>query len=136
MANGTRILQTSLLLMFLQPIAAHTQTRPPEGSGTAIVRIGRGAGGYAPKRLLSKRIRQVPIAEVAGFLEFLKKRDFWNQSTEPPPSDSIGCDGTGRVVEGNASTYHVVDRWEGSSLHDIGTYMLKTIGQVKLDGPI
>jgi hypothetical protein len=119
----------TVLPSFTHPVSVRL-TIHKDGTGTVVVRVGEGAGGYAPKKTLSDHARSVSEQDVTQFLKKLNKEHFWKQSTEPPLSSLVGCDGTQWLMEGNSDHYHAVERWEGGSLRRLGMYMLNELGKV------
>ena len=99
------------LRTFHHPIAIRVDLGKA-ANGILTVKELSGAGGYEPGSIRFKTVVPLTAGEVSSFLSAVKDVGFWGMPTEPPPTDSIACDGAQWVLEGvHDGQYHVVDRW-------------------------
>jgi len=118
----------TLLPSFGHPVAVRVSIHQ-DGAATVVTRVGKGAGGYAPKGLLSDHSAEMAAASVQALQNAVALSKFWELPTEP--NKQSGTDGTEWLFEAAESgRYHVVDRWEGADLRKLGLFFLNDVGQV------
>jgi hypothetical protein len=126
--NDEPVYRLTLLPSFSHPIAIRV-TIHPGGTATVVTRVGKGAGGYAPKGLLSDQSAELSSEKVQALKNAVALSKFWGLPTEP--NRQSGTDGTEWLFEAAESgRYHVVDRWEGADLRKLGLFFLNDIGHV------
>ena len=118
----------TLLPSFGHPVVVRVSIHQ-NGTATVVTRVGKGAGGYGPKGMLSDHSSELPSDKVQVLKDEVALSKFWDLPTEP--NKQGGTDGTEWLFEAAESGhYHVVDRWEGADLRKLGLFFLNNIGQV------
>ena len=85
-----------------------------------------GAGGYAPGTVGRREQRILLPEEWSETQRLLTAAGFWRLPTNKPV---LGLDGAHWILEvSEPKRYHIVDRWSGDELEDIGTYLLDLSG--------
>ena len=125
-AVGTR---TSLRLLWLptfsRPIGVRVfETR--DGSRRLVATQLKGKGGYAPGEIDKRVERSLTEPEWSRLQGVLRRTDPWSLPTE---NDTLGCDGTTWILEAfDGTRYHVVDRWDGGEIRELGRLLLDLSG--------
>jgi hypothetical protein len=118
----------TFLPSFGHPVVVRV-TLHSDGTGTVVTRVGKGAGGYAPKGLLSDHSAEINSPKVQALKNAVAVAKFWSLPTEP--NQQGGTDGSEWLFEAaDAGRYHVVDRWEGADLRPLGLFFLNDVSQV------
>jgi len=125
--NDEPVYRFTLLPSFGHPVVVRVMIHQ-DGTATVITRVGKGAGGYGPKGLLVERSIDANREKVEALKHLIISSKVWELPTEP--NQQSGTDGTEWLFEAaDSSRYHVVDRWEGSNLREVGLFFLKELGQ-------
>jgi hypothetical protein len=111
------------LRTFHHPIAVRVDIEP-DGTGVLTTKMGSGAGGYSPGKLVQNSSRKLDGVEVKQFLALIERVGFWTAAN--PVTDQTGTDGSQWVIEGlKSGNYHVIDRWSPHQgpAHEIGMFL-------------
>ena len=123
--TGTRTYRFTWLRTFHHPVAVRiAQTN----SSAHLVAVELdGAGGYNPGSVLRRKAVALSKSQFEDIERLIGKSGFWDT---PSSERTNGRDGSGWIVEGATSKYHVVSRWTPTSgpAHEIGTHLLSLTG--------
>lgn len=95
--------------------------------GTRLVAIELdGAGGYAPGKVADHVERVLTPGEWQGLEAVVRRSNFWRMPSEKA---DLGVEGSQWIVEiSEPERYHVVDRWSGGAVTEIGLQVLNLSG--------
>lgn len=98
---------------------------------TLYWKVGDGAGGYKPGKIIKNISKTLTIKEWIDFSESINSINFWNlPSTQ---YGFLGTDGAQWILEGKElGRYHVVDRWSGGSIEKVCLKLLE-LTDLKID---
>jgi hypothetical protein len=106
----------------------------PDLTGLVISKIGSGAGGYEPGRLIRNSVSPTGSGATALFLTKIIDADFW--SLRSRKDEPTGTDGSEWIIEGVADGhYQVVDRWcppDSEPVHLLGMSMLADLAALQI----
>lgn len=106
-ADGTPIYRITVLPAFSAPESV-ALTISPNGFGQVRFRV----TDIHRDGLMTDRTNAITPQQVATFRANVTQAQFWDTSTEPPPSLVFGMDGAEWILEGvEDGKYHIVDRW-------------------------
>jgi hypothetical protein len=126
-ASDEPVYRFTLLPSFSHPVSVRL-TIHRDGTGTVVTSIGKGYGGYSPKGILSHHSHEVKPTQIQELTRLLQISHFWIRPTEP--NQQRGTDGTEWLIEAaEKGRYHVIDRWEGADMREVGLYFLNTLGE-------
>ena len=140
--SAARVVRFLWLRSFHHPVVIRLNELP-DGRWRMTVKIGSGAGGYAPRRQLRESQHICRADEVATVLAlFDPKSPFWSMPSDEPVStdgaiEEVHVDGAQWIVEARDNTrYHWVDRFspESGPIREFGMHLM-TLSRQKL-GPI
>jgi hypothetical protein len=122
------------LRTFHEPVAVRLALAQDE-SGTLVLKVTDGQGGYGPGDLQVHRQEAVTPEELADILDRLERTGFWHLPTRSATA-RIGMDGARWIVEGaREGRYHVVDHWspgEGDLFREAALALVR-LAKVPLD---
>jgi len=120
------------LRTFNHPIAIRVDIKP-DGTGTLMIKMASGAGGYAPGTLIENTSQALDETQIRSFLALVDRVNFW--TVPNPVDDQAGTDGSQWIIEGlKSGKYHVVDRWtpESGPAYDLGVFFVFDLAKMSL----
>jgi hypothetical protein len=120
------------LRSFHHPIAVRMNV-DSDGTGVLTIKMGSGAGGYSPGKLLENSSRKLDVTQVREFLALVEREGFW--AAPNPVNDQRGTDGSQWITEvAKGGRYHVVDRWTPSHgpAHDLGMFLAFDLAKMEI----
>lgn len=141
-SSDARVVRFLWLRSFHHPVVIRLNELP-DGRWKMTVKIGRGAGGYRPRKQLTESERIYRAAEVTRVLAlFDRNSPFWSIASDEPVStdgelQEVHVDGAQWIVEArDTSRYHWVDRFspESGPIREFGMQLM-TLSRQRF-GPI
>ncbi len=122
-SDGQRI--RFLWLRSFHPGIAVRLEKTPETANLIAVELA-GAGGYAPGEVARRIERGLSPEEWSEVRRLIRASGFWGLPIRKP---AAGTDGAQWIVEvSERRRYHVVDRWSGGEIEELGSYLLELSG--------
>lgn len=121
------------LRTFHHPVAIRAIIAP-DGTGELITRVGGGAGGYDPGRLIENQTEKLSAIQVKDLIEQVRSAKFWELPTEEKRA-SFGFDGARWILEGiQDGNYHIVDRWspKNGAYHALCWFFVSKLARLRI----
>jgi len=115
------------LRTFHHPVAIRVLIHA-DGSGTLVMKMADGAGGYKPGSLIVDKTESLSADRVKKFSEEVQRLGYWTLPERD--TNGEGVDGSQWVIEGvHHGTYHLVDRWspENGPVRELGLYFIREL---------
>jgi hypothetical protein len=123
------------LRSFHRPVVVRLDVQP-DGSGLLTTKVGSGAGGYGPGKLIVDRRKKMSKEVVDTLLAHVEEEQYWTLPTrEKQDPNVVNLDGAQWVLEGvRNGAYKVVDRWspKDGPIRDLGITMAIGLANMKL----
>jgi hypothetical protein len=106
-----------------------------DGTGSLVMKVASGQGGYEPGKLIENSTRQISKQQTQWFLDRVEELKYWELPTHEEKNNVVGVDGAQWIVEGvRNGTYKIVDRWspEKGPIRSIGLMMTIDLAGMKL----
>jgi hypothetical protein len=107
-----------------------------DATGTLVVKVTSGGGGYKPGKLIENRTRKLSKQQTEWFLDRVEELKYWElPSREEKAANVVNLDGAQWIVEAmKDGNYKIVDRWspENGPINRIGLMMTIDLAKMKL----
>jgi hypothetical protein len=107
-----------------------------DATGTLVVKVTSGGGGYKPGRLIENRTKKLSKQQTQWFLDRVEELKYWELPTrEEQAANVVNLDGAHWIVEAiKDGEYKVVDRWPPANgpIKAIGIMMTIDLANMKL----
>jgi len=120
------------LRSFHHPVVVRVDLQT-DGSATLITKLGSGAGGYPPGKLIANRSRLLTKEELQTLIAHINASGFWQRPSYE--RNKAGTDGAEWVVEAAVrGKYHLVSEWspKDGPIHDLGLLFLFQLAELDI----
>jgi hypothetical protein len=107
-----------------------------DATGTLVVKVTSGGGGYKPGKLIENRTKKLSKQQTEVFLDRVEELKYWElPSREEKAANVVNLDGAQWIVEAiKDGSYKIVDRWSPADgpIRRIGLMMTIDLANMKL----